>query len=49
MPDDQKMQTYRMEKLEGLSNEDRYLHAAEEILDSFTHADINTHYMKSGV
>ena len=38
---DQKMQTYRMEKLEGLSNEDRYLHAAEEILVSFTHADIN--------
>ena len=46
---DQKMQTYRMEKLESLSNEDRYLHAAEEILDGFTHADINTHYMKSGV
>ena len=46
---DPKMQTYNMEKLEGLSNEDRYLHAAEEILDGFTHADINTHYMKSGV
>ena len=30
-----------MEKLEGLSNEDRYLHAAEEILVSFIHADIN--------
>ena len=43
------MQTYRMEKLEGLSNEDRYLHAAEEILDSFTQADINTDYRKSGV
>jgi hypothetical protein len=46
---DQKMQTYRVEKLEGLSNEDRYLYAVEEILDSFTHADINTHYRKSGV